>query len=168
MKTDQIDDIVDALFGGNDSSAAAVDHVFSTLTVAYGPAFTRSLGDAPEGEIKTFWGYQLSDFTHSKDAKRAIVWALQNLPPKVPNAIEFKLLCRNAPSKQVLALPAVVTVNPEIAARVMTGLRAQAVWGRDLVDPKEWAHRIIRRIKDGEKVSPTVAQMARNAIGEAA
>lgn len=165
MKPDQIDDIVDALFGGNDSSAAAVDHVFSTLAVAYGPAFTRSLGDAPEGEIKTFWGYQLSDFTHSKDAKRAIVWALQNLPPKVPNAIEFKLLCRNAPSKQVLALPAVVTVNPEIAAKVLEGLKANTV-GR--VDHKAWAHRIIARVKSGEKVSPTVVQMAENAIGEAA
>lgn len=161
MKNDQIDDVVDALFGGNDSSAAAVDHVFSVLAVAYGPAFTRSLGDAPEGEIKTFWGYQLSDFTHSKDAKRAIVWALQNLPPKAPNAIEFKLLCRNAPSKQMLALPAVVTVNPEIAAKVLEGLKAQPV---SRVDHKAWAHRIIDRVKSGEKVSPTVLGMAQNAL----
>lgn len=164
MKTDQIDDIVDALFGGNDSSAAAVDHVFSTLTVAYGPAFTRSLGDAPEGEIKTFWGYQLSDFTHSKDAKRAIVWALQNLPPKVPNAIEFKLLCRNAPSKQVLALPAAVTVNPEIAAKVLGGLMAKTF---EKVDHKAWANRILADVAAGVKKSPTVVQMAKNALKEA-
>nr|WP_315471739.1 hypothetical protein [uncultured Rhodoferax sp.] len=165
MKTDQIDNIVDALFGGNDSSAAAVDHVFSALLLAYGPAFTRSLGDAPEKEIKTFWGYQLSDFTHSLEAKRAIVWALQNLPPKVPNAIEFKLLCRNAPSKQVLALPAVVTVNPEIAAKVLEGLKSHPV---AKIDHKAWAHRILADVKAGMKRSPAVVQMAKNAIGEAA
>lgn len=164
MNTDQIDSVVASIFGGDDSSAAAVDHIFSALTVAYGPAFTRSLGEAPSAEIKTFWGYQISDFTHSKAAKRAIVWALQNLPPKVPNAIEFKNLCRNAPAAPVLQLPAPV-VNPAIAAKVLGGLKASAL---PKVDHKAWAHRIIERAKSGAKVSPTVLQMASNAIGEAA
>ena len=154
------DQVVDALFGENDSSAAAVDHVFSTLAVAYGPAFMRSLGDAPIAEIKTFWGYQLSDFMHSPDAKRAIVWGLQNLPPKVPNAIEFKLLCRNAPSKAPVMLPA-PAVNPEIAARVIGGLKAKPTVK---VDHKAWAHRILADVAAGMKKSPAVVAMANNAL----
>jgi hypothetical protein len=157
MNTEQIDSVVESIFGGDDSSAAAVDHIFSALAVAYGPAFTRSLGEAPSAEIKTFWGYQISDFTHSKAAKRAIVWALQNLPPKVPNAIEFKNLCRNAPSKAPVMLPA-PAVNPEIAAKVLGGLKASTL---PKVDHKAWAHRIIARHEAGQKISPTVVQMAR-------
>lgn len=147
------------------TAAVTVDYVFSKMAATYGAAWDRSLGNAPIQDVKTVWGDALSDFMHSQDARRAISWALKNLPDAVPNSRQFRTLCRNAPSKQVLALPAAVTVNPEIAARVIEGLKSQPV-GR--VDHKSWAHRIIQRIKDGEKVSPTVAQMAKNAIGEAA
>jgi len=146
------------------SAAAAVDHVFKTMGANYGAAWDRSLGTAPIADVKTAWGEALTDFMHSDDAKMAILWGLKNLPDAVPNARQFRTLCRNAPSKAPVMLPAPV-VNPEIAARVIEGLKSQPV---ARVDHKAWAHRIIQRIKHGEKVSPTVAQMAKNAIGEAA
>lgn len=146
------------------NSAAAVDHVFQIMGATYGAAWDRSLGQAPIGDVKTMWGDALADFMHNDDAKRAIVWALKNLPDTVPNSRQFRSLCRQAPAKVVPMLPAPV-VNPEIAAKVLGGLKASAL---PKVDHKAWAHRIIERAKSGAKVSPTVLQMASNAIGEAA
>lgn len=146
------------------NASAAVDHVFSVMAATYGAAWDRSLGTAPILDVKTIWGDALSDFMHSDDAKRAIVWALKNLPDDVPNARKFRSLCRQAPAKVVPMLPAPV-VNPEISAKVLGGLKASAP---PKVDHKAWAHRIIERAKSGAKVSPTVLQMASNAIGEAA
>lgn len=145
------------------SAAAAVNHVFSVMEATYGAAWDRSLGTAPIGDVKTVWGEALSDFMHSDDAKRAIVWGLKNLPETVPNARQFRALCRNAPSKVPVMLPA-PTVNPEIAARVIDGLRAQAVWGVELANPKAWASRILADVAAGMKKSPAVVQMAKNAL----
>lgn len=146
------------------SAAAAVDHVFNVMGATYGAAWDRSMGTAPIADIKTAWGEALNDFMHSDDAKKAILWGLKNLPDTVPNARQFRSLCRNAPSKAPVMLPA-PTVNPEIAAKVLEGLKAQPV-GR--VDHKAWAHRILADVAAGMKKSPTVVQMAKNAIGEAA
>ncbi len=144
------------------NAAAAVDHVFSVMGANYGAAWDRSLGTAPISDVKTAWGEALTDFMHSDDAKRAIVWGLKNLPDTVPNARQFRSLCRNAPSKTPVMLPA-PTVNPEIAARVIDGLRAQTVWGRS-IDHKAWAHVILADHKAGMKKSPAVVQMAKQAL----
>lgn len=146
------------------SAAAAVDHVFNVMGATYGAAWDRSMGTAPIADVKTAWGEALNDFMHSDDAKKAILWGLKNLPDMVPNARQFRSLCRNAPSKAPVMLPA-PTVNPEIAAKVLEGLKANTV-GR--VDHKAWARKILDDVDAGVKRSPTVIQMAKNAIGEAA
>jgi hypothetical protein len=139
------------------NSAAAVDHVFQVMGATYGAAWDRSLGQAPIGDVKTMWGDALADFMHSDDAKRAILWGLKNLPDTVPNSRQFRSLCRNAPSKAPVMLPA-PAVNPEIAAKVLGGLKASTL---PKVDHKAWAHRIIARHEAGQKISPTVVHMAR-------
>lgn len=146
------------------SAAAAVDHVFNVMGATYGAAWDRSMGTAPIADVKTAWGEALNDFMHSDDAKKAILWGLKNLPDTVPNARQFRSLCRNAPSKAPVMLPA-PTVNPEIAAKVLEGLKANAV-GR--VDHKAWARKILEDVAAGVKKSPTVVQMAKNALKEAA
>jgi len=118
------------------NAAAAVDHVFTVMGATYGAAWDRSLGTAPISDVKTAWGEALTDFMHSDDAKRAIVWGLKNLPDTVPNARQFRSLCRNAPSKTPVMLPA-PTVNPEIASKVLEGLKAAPMVR---VDHKAWAH----------------------------
>jgi hypothetical protein len=139
------------------SAALAVDHIFNVMGATYGAAWDRSLGTAPIQDVKTAWGDALADFMHSDDAKRAIVWGLKNLPDTVPNSRQFRSLCRNAPSKAPVMLPA-PAVNPEIAAKVLGGLKASTL---PKVDHKAWAHRIITRHEAGQKISPTVLQMAR-------
>lgn len=144
------------------STAAAVDHVFNVLGATYGASWDRSLGTAPIADIKTVWGEALSDFMHSDDAKKAILWALKNLPDTVPNARQFRSLCQKAPSKAPVMLPAPV-VNPEIAAKVLHGLKAQTV---ERFDHKAWARSILLDHKGGLKRTPTVVQMAKNALKE--
>lgn len=146
------------------NSAAAVDHVFSVMGATYGAAWDRSLGTAPISDVKTVWGDALADFMHSDDAKRAIVWGLKNLPDTVPNSRQFRSLCRNAPAKAPVMLPA-PTVNPEIAAKVLGGLKAKP---GVRFDHKAWAPRILEQVAAGVKKSPMVVRFAREAMGEAA
>jgi len=145
------------------NAAAAVDHVFSVMGATYGAAWDRSLGTAPISDVKTVWGDALADFMHSDDAKRAIVWALKNLPDTSmpPNSRQFRSLCRQAPSKAPVMLPA-PTVNPEIAAKVLEGLKAAPMIK---IDHKAWAKRILIDVKGGLRRSPTVVQMAKDALG---
>jgi len=145
------------------SAAAAVDHVFSIMGATYGAAWDRSLGTAPISDVKTEWGDALADFMHTDDAKRAIVWALKNLPDTSmpPNCRQFRSLCRQAPSKTPVMLPA-PTVNPEIAAKVLEGLKAAPMIK---IDHKAWAKRILIDVKGGLRRSPTVVQMAKDALG---
>ena len=144
-------------------SASAVDDVFAVLGATYGASWDRSLGTAPIADVKTVWGEALDDFCHSDDAKRAILWALKNLPDDVPNARKFRTLCRQAPSREAPALP-LPKVNPEIAAKVIGGLKASnPTTGR--MDPRAWAKAILA---NPQGRTPTVIQMAKRAVGEAA
>lgn len=144
------------------NAAAAVDHVFAVMGATYGGAWDRSLGTAPISDVKTVWGDALADFMHSDDAKRAIVWALKNLPDDVPNARKFRSLCRQAPAKAVVMLPG-PAINPELAAKVLEEIKAKPILS---FDHKAWARRIMADVKDGIRRNPTSINMARDALGD--
>ncbi len=138
----------------------AIDRLFKRLSATYGAAWERSLGAVPVGDTKTVWAHELSAF---KSSLHRIAWALENLPEKCPNVIEFKNLCRKAPAPELEALPE-PKADPE---RVKAEL---AKLGEIKTVPQEagrfdWAHRILARQASGAKVSPTVVQMAQSAIG---
>ena len=138
----------------------AIDRLFKRLGVTYGARWDASLGQAPLADVKTVWAHELAPFAGSL---HRIAWALENLPERCPNPIEFKNLCRQAPSREAPALP-MPKVNPEIAAKVIGGLKANSpTTGRH--DPRAWAKAILA---NPEGRTPTVIQMARNAVGEAA
>ena len=139
------------------SAAAAVDHVFSVMGATYGASWERSLGNSPINDVKTVWGDALSDFLHTDNAKKCILWALKNLPDTVPNSRQFRSLCRTAPSDEPLMLP-MPAVNPDIAAKVLSGLKA-APHAR--VDQKAWAKVILANPKGR---TPTVVKMAQEAL----
>jgi len=138
----------------------AIDRLFKRLSATYGAAWERSLGAVPVGDTKTVWAHELSAF---KGSLHRIAWALENLPEKCPNVIEFKNLCRKAPAPELEALPE-PKADPE---RVKAEL---AKLGEIKTVPQEagrfdWAHRVLARQASGAKVSPTVVQMAQSAIG---
>jgi len=138
----------------------AIDRLFKRLSATYGAAWERSLGAVPVGDTKTVWAHELSAF---KSSLHRIAWALENLPEKCPNVIEFKNLCRKAPAPELEALPEPKADPERVKAEI-------AKLGEIKTVPQEagrfdWAHRILARQASGAKVSPTVVQMAQSAIG---
>jgi hypothetical protein len=140
----------------------AVDRLFKRLAATYGARWDASLGQTPLNDVKTVWAHELSSFSGSL---HRVAWALENLPERCPNPIEFKNLCRQAPSPDNLAIEAPLPKqNPEMAAKVKEALAKPA----QQVDFKAWARVILRDHAGGIKINPTKLQMARDALRESA
>lgn len=143
---------------------SAVNYVFTVLAATYGAAWDRSIGQAPIADVKTAWAYALDDFSHNTNAKKAIMWALRNLPDRVPNPREFKSLCRLAPQAAVALLEA-PKADPERmrAELAKLGSLKQAIKPAS-GDRGEWCQRILQRQADGAKISPAVITMAKDGL----
>lgn len=138
----------------------AIDRLFKRLAATYGARWDASLGQTPLADVKTVWAHELGSFSGSL---HRITWALDNLPERCPNPIEFRNLCRQAPSSDAIAIEAPLPKqNPELAAKVLNGLKAT---NQGQYDPRAWAKSILAN-PDGR--TPTVLQMARDALGVAA
>jgi hypothetical protein len=117
------------------------------------------------GDVKTTWEHELSGFLQNREAMMAIAWALENLPERCPNVIEFKNLCRMAPALDVPRLDE-PKADPE---RVRAQLEKLAPLREKIIsvqakDCREW-DRVIMANPKGR--TPTVIQMAKNALGMA-
>ena len=137
-----------------------IDRLFERLSLTYGNAWDNSLGTAPLNEIKTFWMNQLSGFMQSKESMMSISWALNHLPERPPNLIQFKNLCYQAPAVEKPQLPS-PPADPE---RVKQELAKLGAMNKPKSDPKDWARKILGDYAAGVKKSPTVVQMARDAL----
>ena len=80
----------------------AIDRLFERLSTTYGSQWSNQWKDVPISDVKTLWGYELQGFTDHLDS---VAWALENLPERSPNVIEFRNLCRKAPAREVPLLP---------------------------------------------------------------
>jgi len=83
-----------------------IEEIFRTLRLAYGAEFTRNIaGETPQKiqEVKEFWAKRLECWL---DKPYAIEFALEHLPVRCPNVIEFKQLCEQAPKPVLVKLPA--------------------------------------------------------------
>jgi hypothetical protein len=132
------------------------------LGATYGAQWDRSLGETPLGDIKAMWAHELSVFGHSL---HRIAWALENLPPRCPNVIEFKNICRQAPAPEVERLPEPKADPARLQAELskLGEIRAQ-VTKTERVDHKAWARRILARVQAGEKVRPITLRFAKEAL----
>lgn len=137
----------------------AIDRLFKRLAATYGARWDASLGQTPIADVKTVWAHELSFFSGQL---HRIAWALDNLPERCPNVIEFKNICRQAPSPALAALPP----PPPKAdpARVAQALQ-KLVDTPAQVDHKAWAHAILRDVQGGIRRNPTVVLFARQALG---
>jgi hypothetical protein len=129
---------------------AAIDRLFDRLAMTYGTEFSNKWGILNSMDVKTHWAHELAAFA---DNLNAIGWALQNLPDRCPNLIEFKSLCKQAPRPDNLQLnapkaPAEIVDN-EISKIVMRLAKPQT----ENVDHKRWAKRLRDRHAKGEKLS---------------
>lgn len=148
----------------DEQKTTVVEYVFKRLAATYGAAWDRSLGQAPIADVMTVWEYQLQQFTQSTAAKKMILWALENLPDRCPNVIEFKTLCSRAPMVQAAALPAPKADPARVAEELakMAQLKAMATLP---IESKAWAKALKSRHEAGEKLNTNQVRCYRNALG---
>lgn len=138
---------------------AVIDRLFQRLSATYGASWTRGMGDAPISDVKSAWGHELQGFARNLDA---LAWALENLPERSPNVIEFRNLARRAPVAETPRLPEPPADPERIKAELAKlGPALRAPVQRSNLD---WARRIVARHDGGEKLAPLVLSMAREAL----
>ena len=137
-----------------------VDRLFDRLTATYGRDFTARWEGLDGNAVKSSWGHELAGYA---GCLGSIAWALENLPQRPPNVIEFRAICRLAPAKAQPALPSPPADPARVAAELAKLAPARAA-ADGATDPKAWAHRILARHASGERLSPTVLTMARAAL----
>jgi hypothetical protein len=143
-------------------SLKAVDRLFERMALTYGKQFTDMYSNLDHSSVKTMWAHELSIYANSL---HRIAWALENLPARCPNVIEFKQLCRQSPAPDVPALPE-PKADPERLRKELSKLseiRAK-LEAEGKVDHKAWAKRILGRHKDGININPTTLRFAKEAL----
>jgi hypothetical protein len=138
----------------------ACDHLFNRLLAVYGTQWTKQWQDVPMQDAKDAWARELGQYAGRLEA---IAYALDNLPERAPNAVQFRNLCRAAPAPDVPALP-----MPEASPQRMreelaklghvTGAKVQTATGA-----MDWAPRILARHAAGAKITPMVLRMSQAA-----
>lgn len=138
-----------------------IDRLFQRLAGEYLDEWQRKISAVPIVDVKTAWADQLAEFSGRLEA---IVWGLQNLPERAPNAIQFRNLCRTmpAPATPMLPMPA---PNPERMRQEMEKLGHIAKRpAQSRFDQKAWARKIIANHDAGFNVRPISLRLAREAI----
>lgn len=144
-----------------------IDRLFSRLSVTYGAAWDRNLGSSPLSDVKTCWGHELSGFD-SEEGLKCVAWALENLPERCPNVIEFRTLCRRSPMPERKQLDAPKADPVVVAAALERALSVRQAIASSVHDPKGWARNFVSRAEAGERIRPITLKFARQALGLAA
>ena len=142
----------------------ALERLFQRLTATYGSEFINKWDKVPMNDVKAAWSHELAAYANNLNA---IGWALESLPDKCPNLIEFKNLCKQAPRPQNEALNA-PKADPNVVDAELAKI-AQSVFKSfansiDKVDHKRWAKRLKERHGAGEKLSPYQIRMYSEAL----
>jgi hypothetical protein len=131
-----------------------IDRLFGRLISTYGSDFKGRYQGVDENAVKSAWAHELSGFQNNLTQ---IGWALENLPERAPNVIEFRNLCRRAPETEKPRLEA-PKADPAIAKMIAEKLAAVPFNPAGRLD---WAKIILANQKGR---TPTVIQMAENAL----
>lgn len=143
--------------------AEVIDRLFYRLNAVYGAAWDRQMGSAPLADVKSAWGHELAGFS---DKLGMLAWALENLPERCPNVIEFKFLGRRAPVPETARLPEPKADPARVAAELAKLAPAVASTRKAVhgIDHKAWAKRLISRHEAGENLNPTTLKFAKQAL----
>jgi hypothetical protein len=142
--------------------AKAIDRLFQRMGATYGAAWTRQWADVPINDVKSAWAHELAGFAGRLES---IAWALENLPEKCPNVIEFKNHCRRAPMPDAPKLPE-PKADPERVKAELAKLKIMVNTPQQTsaVDPKAWAKRIIARHDAGDRIKPATLRVALDSL----
>lgn len=146
----------------------AVDRLFERLGVTYGAQWHRMWDGMPIADVKSSWAHELAPYA-TAERMAAIAWALENLPERCPNVIEFRNLCRNAPKPEAPRLPE-PKADPERLRTELNKLRGPAIEAakRSGYDHKEWAKSLIARAEAGINVPAVCLRFAKEALANKA
>ena len=141
----------------------AVDRLFERLAATYTTAWVRQFDHVPMQDVKTAWAHELSGYAGRLDS---VAWALENLPQKCPNVIEFKAVCRQAPRPPEQQLAPVKADPDRMAAELakLADVKKSAKSAAHGIDHKAWARALQSRDEAGEKLNPTVRRFYREAL----
>ncbi len=144
-------------------SLQAIDRLFARLNVTYGRDFMARWEGQDVMAVKSSWAHELAGF---ENHLHSIAWALENLPDRAPNIIEFRALCRKSPAADLPRLPEpkadLARVNAELAKLAPIKETLKNAKPHDF---KAWAYALQARDKSGEKLNMTVRTMYRQALG---
>lgn len=139
--------------------ADVIDRLFTRLAATYGADWTRQWASVPIGDVKTAWSHELASFITDLPA---IGSALDNLPDRCPNVIQFKALCRACRTVNATPLLPEPKSDPAFVAQVLAKMADAPIKTADM---KAWAKLIIARHDDGAVVSPYSLKCALDALG---
>lgn len=141
-----------------------VDRIFGRLTVRYGDRFLNRWKGVDIDAVKHDWAAVLAGFENWPEA---IAFAFDHLDDeKPPTATMFRTIALGAPKPDRVALPEPAADPERLRAEIAKLAPVRAATQAQTVDSKAWTHRILTRFAAGEKISPTVLQMARQGLGE--
>lgn len=150
----------------------AIGKVFARLTATYGRKFMDQWEGLDEDVVMASWAHELSGYDSRLKPNPELVdnlvllqplaWALENLPERPLNAIEFRNLCRLAPAVAVPALPEPVA---DRARRDAELAKLAHVRRTQVSIGKGWAQALIDRAARGEFVNVGPLRMAKQALG---
>jgi hypothetical protein len=119
-------------------SSEIVDRVFAKLALTYGHRFLSIWDGMPIEAVKADWGQELSSVRPDR-----ILWALQNLPERAPDAPTFRALCSRMPEpNRPMALPRGPKRAAPALARMLShrlhreerdGIPQRVRWARDFI-----------------------------------
>lgn len=148
-----------------------VSRIFAAMRETYGAEFDRQWAPparsgpedrGPELFLEALldrWARALAGYAGRLEV---IAWALDNLPRRPPNLVEFRDICNRAPTPGQQALPA-PKPDPQRVAQILARLREaprNAYPGR-----LGWAHRLRDQEEAGERLSRAARRMWREALG---
>lgn len=149
----------------NDSFPGVIGAIFDKLAVRYGAEWLRQWDGVDMILVKSDWGSELSGFASNLEPLR---YALRNLPERCPNVRQFRDIANNCPLPEFQCLPSPVANPEKVAEQIAKQTGLKQAMAKSRANDREWAPRIMARVANGEKISPTVVAMARSAAGVAA
>ena len=144
-------------------SLQATDRLFERLHATYGRDFMSKYEGLEVGAVKASWAHELSGFANNL---HPLAWALENLPERAPNVIEFRKIAKAAPMPDVPRFE-VVRANPaRIASELAKLAPLRVVHAVGKRSDTGWAESLKAKDEaDPSLVSQTVRAMYRAALG---
>lgn len=138
-----------------------VERLSARLSATDGRDFVSKFEGVDPNAVKSSWAHKLSRFEGDLPS---IAWALESVPERASNVIEFRAICRRAAMPEVVRIERCAASREWVAAelqKMRPVLRACTAHRGN----RYWARRIVAKGEGGGKVTPAALSMARDALG---